>query len=115
MMKKKTVAGLYSNRLEKNMKLEADPTVQYALSHKKRLTYKDLETNSPYNTYRFAGLPPGPINSPGKASIEAALFPEQHSYLFFVARGDGSGGHTFSEQYSEHQRAVQLYRKRRTR
>jgi len=110
---KKRVAGLYYNRLQKSMKLEADPTVQFAVGNKKRLTYKDLETENPYNTYRFAGLPPGPINSPGKAAVEAAVYPERNDYLFFVAQGDGSGGHTFSKNYADHQRAVQLYRKRR--
>ncbi len=110
---KKDVAGLYYNRLKKNMKLEADPTVQYALNNQKRLTYKDLEFDSRYNTYRFAGLPPGPINSPGKASVEAAIYPENNDYLFFVAKGDGTGSHTFSKNYADHQKAVQLYRKRR--
>ncbi len=110
---KKSVAGLYFNRLEKGMKLEADPTVQFALGSQKKLTYKDLEVDNSYNTYRNAGLPPGPINSPGKAAIEAAISPEKNDYLFFVAAGDGSGGHIFSKNFAEHKKAVALYRKRR--
>lgn len=110
---KKSVAGLYYNRLEKGMKLEADPTVQFALGSQRKLTYKDLETDNSYNTYRNTGLPPGPINSPGKAAIEAAIHPEKHDYLFFVAAGDGSGGHIFSKNFAEHKKAVALYRKRR--
>lgn len=111
---KPRVAGVYVNRLKIGMKLDADPTVQYALgSVKRRLYYKDLEVDNPYNTYRYKGLPPGPINSPGKAAIQAALNPEQHSYLYFVALGDGSQRHTFSATAQEHERAVALYRKRR--
>lgn len=107
---KKIIAGVYLNRLSKGMKLEADPTVQYALpgGPKKRLLYEDLRINSPYNTYIYTGLPPGPINNPDVSCIKAALFPEIHSYLFFVATGDG--GHKFTENYAEHMKAVQEYR-----
>lgn len=106
------VAGVYQNRLLKGMKLDADPTVQYALGGvKRRLLYKDLEIDSPYNTYKFTGLPPGPINSPGAKAIEAALHPENHRYIYFVAKPDGSGEHIFSENFAQHQKAVAAYRK----
>ncbi|MES2766380.1 MAG: endolytic transglycosylase MltG [Bacteroidota bacterium] len=106
------VAGVYQNRLLKGMKLDADPTVQYALGGvKRRLLYKDLEVDSPYNTYRFTGLPPGPINSPGAKAIAAALNPEKHRYIYFVAKPDGSGEHIFSENFAQHNKAVAEYRK----
>ncbi len=107
---KKTIAGAYYNRLKKNMKLEADPTVQYSLPEpKKRLLYSDLKYPSPYNTYLNRGLPPGPINNPGLGSILAALEPEAHQYIFFVAKGDGS--HRFAVSYDEHKKNVELYQK----
>lgn len=96
------IAGVYYNRLKKGWKLEADPTVQYAIGSKSRLRRSDLNNNSPYNTYRFKGLPPGPINSPGKEAIAAALNPESHGFMFFVARGDGSGLHYFAKTNAEH-------------
>ncbi len=106
------VAGVYRNRLQKRMRLEADPTIQYILADgPRRLHFSDLQRESPYNTYRNYGLPPGPINNPGLASITAALFPKKHKYLFFVATGEG--GHTFSRTFSEHLRAIQSYRKKR--
>jgi UPF0755 protein len=106
------IAGVYFNRLKKRMRLEADPTVEYAIPDgPRRLSYADLRVDSPYNTYRYYGLPPGPINSPGRKSILAVLYPEKHSYLYFVA--NGSGGHTFSRTYSEHRRAVRAYRRMR--
>ncbi|MBS1537728.1 MAG: endolytic transglycosylase MltG [Bacteroidetes bacterium] len=105
------IAGVYINRISKNMKLEADPTVQYALGEQRHLLYRDLEIDSPYNTYKYEGLPPGPINSPGIASIEAALEPEKHDYIYFVATGDGD--HTFSKTYTQHLKAVELYRLKR--
>lgn len=107
------VAGLYLNRLRIGKKLEADPTVAYALKGKKRLTYSDLEVNSPYNTYKIKGLPPGPINSPGKSAIEAVVNPNVNKYLYFVAKGDGSGTHFFSSNYSQHLKFTKLYRKNR--
>lgn len=108
------VAGVYSNRLNKGMKLDADPTVQYALGGiTRRLTYNDLEIESPYNTYRKIGLPPGPINSPGASSIEAALHPESNSYIYFCAKGDGSNRHSFAVTSAEHQVNVLRYRKNR--
>jgi UPF0755 protein len=108
---KPRIAGVYYNRIRKNMKLEADPTVQYALPEfKKRLTYDDLHVKSPYNTYIIKGLPPGPINNPSISSIKAAISPEKHNYIFFVATGEG--GHTFTENYADHLKAVDVYRKK---
>jgi len=104
------IAGVYHNRLRIGMKLQADPTIQYILPGGwRRLTFKDLELNSPYNTYKYSGLPPGPINSPGKAAILAALYPEKNSYLYFVA--DGNGSHLFSKTLREHNNNVKKYRK----
>jgi UPF0755 protein len=101
---RKTIAGVYWNRLRQGMPLEADPTVQYALGgHRQRVLYRDLEIDSPYNTYRNPGLPPGPIASPGRAALEATLYPDSVPYLFFFAIGEG-GRHTFSETYAEHMR-----------
>ena len=105
---KKTIAGVYYNRIKKGMKLEADPTVNYALPEpKKRLMYSDLKYPSPYNTYLNRGLPPGPINNPGLSSIMAALEPEEHKFIFFVAKGDGS--HRFAENYEAHKKNIELY------
>jgi UPF0755 protein len=105
-----TIAGVYHNRLSLGMRLQADPTIQYLLPDGwRKLLYEDLEIDSPYNTYKYAGLPPGPINNPGKNAILAALYPEQNKYLYFVA--DGSGGHKFSRTHSEHLRNVREYRK----
>ena len=99
------IAAVYWNRVKKGMRLQADPTVQYALpQHVGRVLYKDLEIESAYNTYRNAGLPPGPIASPGEAAIEAALTPASVPYLFFVARPDG--GHEFRTTFAEHTRAI---------
>lgn len=104
------IAGVYYNRLEKKMRLQADPTVQFLLEGgPRRLKFSDLYRESAYNTYRHAGLPPGPINNPGRASIKAALFPVRHRYFFFVA--NGQGGHTFTRTYSQHLRAAQRFRK----
>jgi UPF0755 protein len=98
------IAGVYWNRLRIGMKLEADPTVQYALgAHRQRVLYRDLEIDSPYNTYLYPGLPPGPIASPGRASLEATLYPDSVPFLFFFATGEG-GRHTFSETFAEHNR-----------
>lgn len=107
------IAGVYWNRLKKRMRLQADPTVQYILEDgPRRLTHADLQRSSPYNTYRNYGLPPGPINNPGRASILAALNPEKHGYYFFVATGEG--GHTFSRTYAEHLRAVRKFFRKRS-
>jgi len=99
------ISAVYHNRLRKGMRLEADPTVRYAAGkYNERLFYKDLDIDSPYNTYRNDGLPPGPICSPGAASIRAALHPLRDSDdIFFVSNRDGT--HTFSRTYAEHQAA----------
>lgn len=104
------VSAVYHNRLKLGMKLDADPTVAYAKGgYKGRLYYKDLALDSPYNTYRHAGLPPGPIGNPGVESIRAALYPDRSSKaLFFVARGDGR--HEFSETLKEHSAAIRRVR-----
>lgn len=109
---KPIVASVYLNRLRIGMRLQADPTVQYALGGaSRRLYYKDLAITSPYNTYRNKGLPPGPICNPGKASIAAVLNAPQSNYLYFVATGNG--GHYFSESLQEHQANVQKYKQSR--
>jgi UPF0755 protein len=106
------VASVYYNRLRNGMNLEADPTIQYIIPDSpRRLFKKDLELDSPYNTYLYAGLPPGPINNPGLKAIEAAVFPAQTPYLYMVARGDGT--HFFTEDYQEFVRAkIRLQRVR---
>ena len=97
------ISSVYHNRLNRDWLLQADPTIQYILpGPPRRIFLKDLEIDSPYNTYKNKGLPPGPINNPGKRSIMAAIFPAQTSYLFFVARGDG--GHNFATNTGEHLR-----------
>lgn len=96
------ISGVYHNRLNKKWMLQADPTVQYALGNKKKLTRNDLTYDSPYNTYKYYGLPPGPINSPGESAIDAALNPQVHNYMFFVAAGDGSGRHNFAVSGQQH-------------
>ncbi len=103
------IAGVLRNRLVRGMRLECDATVLYALGeHRARLTNKDLQIDSPYNTYRHMGLPPGPISNPGLACLSAALEPAQTEYLFYVARGDGS--HIFSRTYQEHKAAIRKVR-----
>jgi UPF0755 protein len=104
------IAAVYMNRLHAGMLLQADPTVQYALGkHVARVYYKDLDVDSPYNTYKYKGLPPGPIASPGKASIEAALSPANVPYLYFVAFPDGH--HEFRVNLKDHEAAKLLARK----
>ncbi|MBI3004988.1 MAG: endolytic transglycosylase MltG [Ignavibacteriales bacterium] len=106
------IAGVYWNRLKKRMRLEADPTVQYVIPDgPRRLVHRDLKYDSPYNTYLNYGLPPGPINNPGKKSILATLYPESHQYLYFVATG--VGGHRFSKNFIDHQKAIRIYRRNR--
>lgn len=100
------IAGVYWNRLQRDMLLQADPTVQYALGEPRaRLLYRDIDSvaDHPYNTYTQPGLPPGPIASPGAASLRAALQPADHEYIFFVARHDGS--HEFTRTLREHNNA----------
>ncbi|WP_343486064.1 endolytic transglycosylase MltG [Allomuricauda sp. d1] len=106
------VAGVYLNRLKKGIALQADPTVIYAIKKEtgnydtviKRVLYRDLEMDSPYNTYKYAGLPPGPITMPDISSLEAVLNPEKHRYLFFVADVSNFGYHMFAETLAQHNR-----------
>ena len=101
------ISAVLRNRLREGMRLQVDATVLYALGrHKDRVMYKDLAVDSPYNTYRNKGLPPGPIANPGLEAIKAALHPAQADYLYYVARPDGS--HIFSRTFAEHQRARQI-------
>lgn len=103
------IAGVYYNRLDIDMKLQCDATVQYALEERKaRLLYSDLEIDSPYNTYEYYGLPAGPISSVGEASIKATLYPEDTNYLYYVAKDDGS--HVFSRTLAEHEKAIDRVR-----
>jgi UPF0755 protein len=103
------ISAVIHNRLKEGMRLQVDATVLYALGrHKSKVLYEDLKTPSRYNTYRHAGLPPGPICNPGLRSIEAALKPAKTDYLFYVARPDGS--HIFSRTYEEHQKATRVAR-----
>lgn len=113
------IAGVYLNRMDRNMKLEADPTVQYAMGFqpatgqwwKTPVSLAEYsQVHSPYNTYLYDGLPPAPIASPGLASIKAVLYPEEHDFLYFVATPDGSGRHVFSTTFTEHVQNVQRYR-----
>ncbi len=109
------VAGAYLNRLKQNMKLQADPTVQFALmeiEHTpsfRRLRNVDYQVAHPYNTYMHEGLPPGPICMPSPASVEAVLHPESHPYIFFVAKPDNSGYHNYAETYEQHLVNVRIY------
>jgi UPF0755 protein len=99
------IAAVYHNRLEHGWRLEADPTVRYAMgNYRRKLYYGDLDVDSPYNTYRNTGLPPGPICSPGLSSIDAVLYPRPDTHdFFFVSNGDGT--HSFSRTFDEHIRA----------
>jgi UPF0755 protein len=112
---RKIISGVFMNRLRRDMKLQTDPTVIYGLgdSYNGNITRKHLTTDTPYNTYTRRGLPPSPISLPGYAAIEAALHPDQTEAIYFVAKGDGSGGHNFSKTLSEHNRAVKQYLKNR--
>ena len=96
-----TIAAVYLNRLASGMKLQADPTVQFILGENpRRLLLSDLQIDSPYNTYLYHGLPPGPINSPGSVALRAVISPAECDYLYFVASGDGS--HKFAKTYEQH-------------
>lgn len=102
------ISAVYHNRLKKNMKLQADPTVLYGVKRRwKRIRYKDLKRSTPYNTYVIKGLPPGPIASPGEKSMRAALYPADVNYMFFVSKNDGT--HYFSSSGEEHVKAVNFY------
>lgn len=95
------VAGVMYNRLRLRMRLDIDATIQYALGDWRQITGRDLQLDSPYNTRKFPGLPPGPICNPGKASLQAAARPKASDYLYYVARADGSGRHIFAKTYDE--------------
>ena len=107
------VAGVYYNRLAQNMALDADPTVIYAEllagTYQGSLHHDDMAVNSPYNTYRFPGLPPGPIGNPGRSSLQAAMHPDNSKFLYFVS--DGNGHHRFARSLEEHNRNVAAYRR----
>jgi UPF0755 protein len=107
------IASVYVNRLRIGMALYADPTIIFALKRRGvwdgNLRRADLALDDPYNTYRFAGLPPGPICSPGLASLRAAAAPEEGTFLYFVGRNDGS--HVFAETLAEHNRNVERWQK----
>lgn len=97
------VSAVYHNRLKRGIVLAADPTIQYVISDgPRRLLNKDIEIDSPYNTYKYRGLPPGPVNNPGRIALEAAVRPAEVKYLYFVAKGDGS--HAFNVTHSGHER-----------
>lgn len=110
---KPRIAGVYLNRVQKGMKLQADPTVKFAIGNftVRRVLTRHIHFDSPYNTYIYEGLPPGPICIPSKRSIEAVLNAESHDYIFFCANGDGSGTHLFAETYKEHQSNARKYRR----
>jgi UPF0755 protein len=114
---RKLVASVFYNRLDRRMLLQCDPTVIYGLildtRYEGRLTREELAIPNAYNTYVHAGLPPGPISNPGRASLEATFEPAETNYLFFVAEAGGSGGHVFSESLQAHNQAVGAYRRSR--
>ena len=105
------IASVFYNRLAAGMNLQTDPTVQYAIGYNvlqgtwwtNPLSLDDMKLDSPYNTYLYPGLPPGPISNPGLPALEAAAFPEQSNYYYFQAKCDGSGLHNFAETYQQHQ------------
>ncbi len=108
------IAAVFLNRLKRGMRLESDPTVIYGIEgFDGNLTRKHLKTHSPHNTYKIRGLPPGPIASPGRASLEAVLYPSEQPHLYFVSKNDGS--HHFSRTLSEHNAMVNRYQRRRPR
>ena len=111
-----TIAGVYLNRLERNMKLQADPTVVYTIKKRdgfdtniRRVLYKDLRIKSPYNTYVYRGLPPAPIVTPDISAIESVLNPQKHSFIYFVADVSNPGYHLFSKTNAEHNRKKRQY------
>ena len=108
---KPIVAGMYINRLRRNMPLQADPTVKFAIGDptRKRILKKDLETDSPYNTYRYKGLPPGPLRIPTIQAIESVLNYTKHNYLYMCAKEDFSGRHNFAKTLSEHNANARRY------
>ncbi len=108
------IAGLFVNRLRKKMRLQTDPTVIYGIeNYDGNIRFRDLRKDTPYNTYTRAGLPPTPIALPGREAINAALHPAKTDYLYFVAYGDGSGRHVFSTNLKDHEKAVDLYQRKK--
>jgi UPF0755 protein len=109
------ISSVFHNRLKIGMKLDCDPTIIYALKlegrYKDRLRTKDLKWDSPYNTYLYSGLPPGPIANPGRQALEAALYPADEDFMYFVSKNNGS--HHFSRTFREHQNAVNKYQRRK--
>jgi UPF0755 protein len=110
---KPRIAGVYINRLRRNIPLQADPTIMFALNDftVTRVLFRHLKTDSPYNTYMHAGLPPGPIGCPSISGLDAVLNAEQNDYLYFAAKADFSGYHNFSRTLAEHNRFAGLYQK----
>ena len=108
---KPIVAGMYINRLKRNIPLQADPTVKFAIGDptRKRILKKDLETDSPYNTYKYKGLPPGPLRIPTIQAIESVLNYTKHNYLYMCAKEDFSGKHNFAKTLSEHNANAEKY------
>lgn len=108
------IAGLFVNRLRKNMRLQTDPTVIYGIeNYDGNIRFRDLRKDTPYNTYTRNGLPPTPIALPGREAIHATLHPEKTDYLYFVAYGDGSGKHVFSTNLKDHEKAVDQYQRKK--
>jgi UPF0755 protein len=110
---KPRIAGVYLNRLKRDIPLQADPTIKFAINNFKvnRILFKHLETDSPYNTYKHTGLPPGPIGCPSIDGIDAVLNAEKHDYIYFAAKSDFSGYHNFSRTLSEHNRYANQYQR----
>lgn len=105
---KARISGLYWNRLNRGMRLQADPTVNYAIGERRRLLFEDYQVDHPFNTYIYRGLPPGPITNPSISTIRAALYPEDHDYLYMVANPEG--GHIFTKTFREHQLESEKWR-----
>jgi UPF0755 protein len=106
------ISSVFHNRLKKRIRLQSDPTVIYGIkNYSGNITKADLRRKTPYNTYRIAGLPAGPISNPGKEALHAALYPKKSPYIYFVSRNDGT--HVFSKTLKEHNRAVYKYQKLR--
>ena len=120
-LERPAIAGVMLNRLDAGILLEVDATVQYAMGYQPEsgqwwktpiFLYEYQGVDSPYNTYIHAGIPPGPIASPGEDSFRAVLFPERHGFYFYVATPDGSGAHAFAETFAEHAENVRRYQGR---